>query len=167
MGVWLSAIRAVKWSGLSICSSWLVATASSACANSQAGNYYDKLDIKTAFGGLCGFSEEARIPLGGLFLNADNSSDAKSLRDDYFRRGTEATIAPNPRSRRSEDIKDTYLNPRLYRECTAIERTNSQWNGFKTLLVRFRKTPTVDLPFIFWHLPCSCCAKFCPAKNPE
>lgn len=166
MGVWLSATRAAKRPGPPTCSSWLVAAAL-ACANSQAGNYYDRFNVKTSFGGLCGLTEEARISLGGLFLSAYNGFNAKSLRDDYFRRGTEATIAPNLRSRRSEGIEYTYLNPRLYRECTAMERTNSQWNGFKTLLVRFRKTPTVDLPFIFLHLPCFCCAKFYPTKNPE
>ena len=121
MGVWLSVTRAAKWSGPSICSSWLVATASSACTNSKADKHHERFDIKTSFGGLCGFLEEARISLEGLFLNADNSSDAKALRDDYFRRGTEATIALNPRSRRSEDIEDTYLKP----ERSAIERTNS------------------------------------------
>ena len=138
-----------------------------ACANLQAGNHHDRFDIKTSFGGLCGLPQEARISLEGLFLNANNGFDAKALRDDYFRRGIEATIALNPRFRRSEDTEDTYLNPELYRERTTIERTNSWRDGFKTLLVRFRKTPTIGSPFIIWHLPCFCCAKFYPTKNPE
>ena len=119
-----------------------------ACANSQAGNHHDRFDIKTSFGGLCGLPEEAQISLEGLFLNANNGSGAKASRDDCFRRGIEATIALNPRSRRSEDTKYTYLNPELYRERTAIERTNSWRDSFKTLLVRFRKTPTIGSPII-------------------
>ena len=105
-----------------------------ACANLQVGNHHDRFDIKTSFGGLCGLPEEAQILLEGIFLNADNGSDAKALRDDYFRRGIEANIALNLRSRRSEDIEDTYLNLELYRERTATERTNSWRDGFKTLL---------------------------------
>ena len=119
-----------------------------ACANLQAGNHHDRFDIKSSFGGLCGLLEEAQILLEEIFLNADNGFDAKKLRGVYLRRGIEATIALNPRSRRSEDTKDTYLNPELYRERTAIERTNSWRDGFKTLLVRFRKTPTIGSPII-------------------
>jgi transposase len=108
-----------------------------ACASPQAGNHHDLFDIETSFGELCALLEEAQISLEGLFLNADSGFDAKALRDDCFRRGIEANIALNPRSRKSEAAEDTYLDTELYRERIAIERTNSWLDSFKTLLVRF------------------------------
>ena len=94
-----------------------------ACASPQAGNHHDLFDIETSFGELCGLLEEAHISLEGLFLNADSGFDANVLRDECFRRGIEANIALNPRSRKSENADGTYLDPVLYRERTAIERT--------------------------------------------
>ena len=110
-----------------------------ACVSPQAGNHHDLFDIKTSFGELCGLLEEAPISLEGLFLNADSGFNTQVLRDDCFRRGIEANIARNPRTRKSEDAEDTYLDldTELYRERTAIERTNSWLDRFKTQLVRF------------------------------
>ena len=71
------------------------------------------------------------------------------LRDDCFRRGIEANIARNPRSGKSEDAEDPYLDTELYRERTAIERTNSWLDSFKTLLVRFETTAENWLAFHF------------------
>lgn len=108
-----------------------------ACASPQAGNHHDVVDIETLFSELCALVEEAQISLEGLFLNAGSDFDAKALRDDCFRRGIEANIALNPRSRKSEAAQDTYVHPELYRERTAIARTNAWLDGFKTLLVRY------------------------------
>ena len=120
-----------------------------ACASPQAGNHHDLFDIETSFGELCGLLEEAHISLEGLFLNADSGFDANVLRDECFRRGIEANIALNPRSRKSENADGTYLDPVLYRERTAIERTNSWLDSFKTLLVRFETTAENWLAFHF------------------
>ena len=120
-----------------------------ACASPQAGNHHDLFDIATSFGELCGLLEEARILLEGLFLNANSGFDAMLLRDDCFRRGIEANIARNPRFRKSEDAEDPYLDTELYRERTAIERTNSWLDSFKTLLVRFETTAENWLAFHF------------------
>ena len=120
-----------------------------ACASPQAGNHHDLFDIETAFGELCGLLQEAQISLEGLFLNADSGFDAKVLREDCFRRGIEANIALNPRSHKSADAEQTYLDPELYRERTAIERTNSWLDSFKTLLVRFETNPGNWLAFHF------------------
>ena len=72
-------------------------------------------------------------------MNADSGFKTQVLRDDCFRRGIEANIARNPRTRKSEDAEDTYLDldTEPYRERTAIERTNSWLDSFKTQLVRF------------------------------
>ncbi|AWM31905.1 transposase [Hymenobacter nivis] len=85
----------------------------------------------------------------GLFLNADSGFDAKVLRGDCFRHGIEANIARNPHSRTSETAEDTYTNPELYRERTAIERTNAWLDSFKTLLGRYETTVGNWLAFHF------------------
>ncbi len=108
-----------------------------ACATPQAGNHHDLFDIETQFGELCALVEEAQISLDGLFLNADSGFDASRLRDDCFRRGIEANIAQNPRSGQQEAAADLYFDDELYRQRTAIERTNAWLDGFKTLLVRY------------------------------
>ena len=79
----------------------------------------------------------------------DMGFGTRILRDDCFRRGIEANIARNPRSGKSEDAEDPYLDTELYRECTAIERTNSRLDSFKTLLVRFETTAENWLAFHF------------------
>ena len=96
--------------------------------------------------------EEAHISLGGLFLQADSGFDCKSLRDACFRRGIEANMALNPRSRKSEDTEETWLATELYRERTANERTASErtssWlASFKALLVRFETSAENWLAF--------------------
>ena len=108
-----------------------------ACATPQAGNHHDLFDIETSFGELCALLESAQISLDGLFLNADSGFDASTLRTDCFRRGIEANIAHNPRSGPGETNADTYFDDELYRQRTAIERTNAWLDGFKTLLVRY------------------------------
>ena len=108
-----------------------------ACASPQAGNHHDLFDIETSLGELCSLLEAAQISFEGLFLNAASGVDAKNLRDDCFRRGIQANLALNPRSHQSEAAADTAIDPELYRERTAIERTNSWLDRCKTLLVRF------------------------------
>jgi transposase len=120
-----------------------------ACASPQAGNHHDLFDIETSFGQLCALLEEAQISLEGLFLNADSGFDAKVLRQDCFRRGSEANIAPNPRSSKKVELEDTFLDPELYRERTAVERTNAWLDSFKTLLVRFETNAENWLAFHF------------------
>ena len=120
-----------------------------ACASPQAGNHHDLFDIETSFGERCSLLEEAHIALEGLFLNADSGFDAQILREDCFRRGIEANIARNPRSSNREEAEGSYLDHELYRQRTAIERTNSWLDSFKTLLVRFETSVENWLAFHF------------------
>jgi len=120
-----------------------------ACASPQAGNHHDVFDIETSFGELCTLVEEAHISLEGLFLNADSGFDAKCLREECFRRGIEANIAVNPRSGQKKEAEDQYFDTELYRQRTAIERTNSWLDSFKTLLVRFETSAENWLAFHF------------------
>ena len=54
-----------------------------------------------------------------------------------------------PRSSKGEEAAATYLDTELYRERTAIERTNSWLDSFKTLLVRFETNADNWLAFHF------------------
>ncbi len=118
-----------------------------ACASPQAGNHHDVFDIETSFAELCALVEEAQISLEGVFLNADSGFDAKRLREECFRRGIEANIALNPRSGERDEKEDVYFDAELYRQRTAIERTNSWLDSFKTLLVRFETSAENWLAF--------------------
>ena len=120
-----------------------------ACASPQAGNHHDVFDIETSFGELCTLVEEAQISLEGLFLNADSGFDSQNLRQECFRRGIETNIAVNPRSGKKEEAEDLYFDTELYRQRTAIERTNSWLDSFKTLLVRFETSAENWLAFHF------------------
>ena len=120
-----------------------------ACATPQAGNHHDLFAIETSFGELYDLVEEVRISLDGLFLHADSGFDASSLGDDCFRRGIEANIAQKPHSGQKEAAADSYFDEELYRQRTAIERTNARLEGFKTLLVRYESNVDNWLAFHF------------------
>ena len=94
-------------------------------------------DIKALFDELCDLVREAQIRLDGLFLNADSGFDARVLREACFRRDIGVNIAHNPRSAPSDAAADHYFDAELYRQRTAIERTNAWLDSFKTLLVRY------------------------------
>lgn len=120
-----------------------------ACAHPQAGNHHDLFDITAVFAELCELVEAAQISLEGVFLNADSGFDAQVLRTDCFRRGIEANIAPNPRSTQREAAEEPYFDDELYRQRTAIERTNAWLDGFKTLLVRYETSVENWMAFHF------------------
>ena len=82
-------------------------------------------------------------------MNADSGFDARALREAYFRRDIEANMAHNPRSAPSEAAADHYFDAELYRQRTAIERTNAWLDSFKTLLVRYETNVENWLAFHF------------------
>lgn len=137
-----------------------------ACATPQAGNHHDLFDIETSFGELCAMLEQAQITLDGLFLNADRGFDASGLRDECFRRGIEANIAHNPRSGKNEPPADQYFDDELYRQRTAIERTNAWLDGFKTLLVRYETNAENWLAFHFLAFAVLLLRKIPPEPKP-
>ena len=67
---------------------------------------------------------------------ADNGFDARTLRAARFRRDGEANGARNARSAPSETAAGHCFGPERYRQRTAIERTNTWPDRFKTLFVR-------------------------------
>lgn len=120
-----------------------------ACASPQADNHHDLFDTETSFGERCSLLGEAQIALEGIFPNANNEFDAKTLRADCFRRGIKANIAPNPRSGQRQEAEDTHLDSKLYSPRTAMERSNAWLDRFKTLLVRFATSVDSWLAFHF------------------
>ena len=58
------------------------------------------------------------------------------MREVCGRRDSEANMAHNPRSAPSEAAADHYFAAELYRQRTAIGRTNTWLDSFKALLVR-------------------------------
>ena len=137
-----------------------------ACATPQAGNHHDLFDIKTTFGELCTLLEEAQIRLEGLFLNADSGFDSSDLRLDCFQRDIEANIAHNRRSGTNEAAADQYFDEELYRQRTAIERTNAWLDGFKTLLVRYESHIDSWLAFHFLAFAVLLLRKIPPDEKP-
>ena len=120
-----------------------------ACATPQAGNHHELFDIEALFDELCDLIQEAQIRLDDLFLNTDSGFFANVLREACFRRDIEANIAHNPRSAPSDDAADHYFDAGLYRQRTAIERTNAWLDSFKTLLVRYEANAQNWLAFHF------------------
>ena len=120
-----------------------------ACASPQAGNHHDLFTIEVLFDELCELVQEAQIVLEDLFMNADSGFDARALREACFRRDIEANIAHNPRSAPSEATADHYFDAELYRQRTAIERTNAWLDRFKTRLVRYETNVQNWLAFHF------------------
>ena len=123
-------------------------------------------DIETLFDELCELVQEAQIRLDGLFLNANNGFDASVLRDACFRRDREANIAHNPRSASSEAATDHCFDAELYRQRTAIERTNAWLDSFKTLLVRYETNVQNWLAFHFLAFTVLLLRKIPPNEKP-
>ena len=120
----------------------------------MAGNHYNLFDIKALFDELCNLIQEAQTPLNGLFPNADSSFDARVLREACFRHDIEANIAHSPRSAPGAAIADRYFDAERYRQRTAIERTNTGLDRFKTLLMRYETNVQLAcLPFSGLYRP--------------
>ena len=80
---------------------------------------------------------------------ATGAFDAKAWRNDCFRRDIAANIAENPRVRKSAEAEGTYANTELCRDRTAVERTNSWLDRFKTWLVRVETSVEKWPAFLF------------------
>jgi len=137
-----------------------------ACATPQVGNHHDLFDIEALFDELCDLVREAQIRLDGLFLNADSGFDARVLREACFRRDIEANIAHNPHSAPSDAAADHYFDAELYRQRTAIERTNAWLDSFKTLLVRYETNVQNWLAFHFLAFTVLLLRKIPPNEKP-
>jgi transposase len=105
-----------------------------------AGNHNDLYDIEVQFEVVTGTLEQANIPVGGLFLNADAGFDSKDFRKSCEKKEINANICFNKRNGNVD--RDEYFDIELYKERYAIERTNAWMDSFRSLLNRFDTTVT-------------------------
>ena len=89
------------------------------------------------------------------------------MRETCSRRDIEANIAHNPRSAPSKAAADHYFDAELYRQRTAIERTNAWLDSFITLLVRYETNVENGLTFHFLAFIVLLLRRIPPDKNPK
>ena len=103
-----------------------------------AGNHNDLYDIEACVEELLGTLESAKIPIQGLFINADAGFDSELFRQACANKQITANVAHNKRNGKlSTDHK---IDEELYHERYAVERTNAWIDSFRSLLNRFDTT---------------------------
>ncbi len=103
-----------------------------------AGNHNDLYDIEACIEELLGTLESAKIPIQGLFINADAGFDSELFRQACANKQVIANVAHNKRNGKlSTDHK---IDEELYHERYAVERTNAWIDSFRSLLNRFDTT---------------------------
>ena len=138
-----------------------------ACASPQAGNYRDLFSIEALLNELCDLVQGAQTAPEDLFMNADSGCAARALREACFRRDIEANTAHGPRSAPSEAAADHYLGTELYRQRTAIARTNAWLDSLKPCSCAVKRTWGTGEPSIFWPLPSCYPVGYPQTKNPK
>jgi transposase len=103
-----------------------------------AGNHNDLYDIEVQFEVVTATLEEADIPVGGLFLNADAGFDSKDFRNSCSKKDINANVCFNKRN--GDADRDEYFDKELYDERYAVERTNAWMDSYRSLLNRFDTT---------------------------
>ncbi|UUV20248.1 IS5 family transposase [Paenimyroides aestuarii] len=103
-----------------------------------AGNHNDLFNIEVQFEVITGTLEQAKIPVEGLFLNADAGFDSKEFRLCCEKKEIHANICFNKRN--GDTDRDEYFDQELYNERYKIERTNAWMDSFRSILNRFDTT---------------------------
>jgi IS30 family transposase len=88
-----------------------------------AGNHNDLYDIEVQFEVVITTLQEARIPIEGLFLNADAGFDSKDFRKSCGKKDINANVCFNKRNGNSH--RDEYFDKELYSQRYAVEHTNA------------------------------------------
>ena len=110
-----------------------------------AGNHNDLYQIEAQLDEIFDTLKEAKIPIDGLFLNADKGFDTKTYRKWCEQRGIFANTPYN--KRRGEKDHYNLVDELLYKERYAIERTNAWMDSFRSILNRFDITLTSWIGF--------------------
>lgn len=116
-----------------------------ALSSPVSGNHHDLYQIEKAIDELVETLSVAKIPVDGLFINADAGFDAESFRLTCFRYGIVTNIAFNKRNASHND--EYLLDETLYKERYSIERTNAWMDSFRSLLNRFDFTTSSWISF--------------------
>ena len=103
------------------------------------GNHNDLFEIEVQFEVVTATLEDAKIPVEGLFMNADAGFDSKEFRSVCAKKEINANICFNKRNGSADD-RDEYFDKELYDERYAVERTNAWMDSFRSLLNRFDTT---------------------------
>ena len=106
-----------------------------------AGNHNDIYDIEVQFEVVTATLESAKIPIDGLFLNADAGFDSRNFRKSCHKTEINANICFNKRNG-DKTNRDEYFDKELYEERYAVERTNAWMDSYRSLLNRFDTTTT-------------------------
>ena len=101
-----------------------------------SGNHHDLYEINKAFKNICEILEQADIDTRGLVMNADAGFDSRGFREYCDGLEILANIDINKRNAKNTDY-EYLVDPELYKERFAVERTNAWIDGFKSLLVRY------------------------------
>ncbi len=107
-----------------------------AMSSPVAGNHHDSYQIKDSLPELFEPLNKAKIPLDGLFVNADSGFDCEAFREICLREGIFPNVSFNHRNGDNND-EDYLLDELLYKERFTIERTNAWMDSFRTILNRF------------------------------
>jgi transposase len=112
-----------------------------------AGNHNDLYEIESCLEEITDTLLSARIPVEGLFINADAGFDSENLLSACTGKGIIANVAYNKRSGAKEQYR--ILDDRLYKERYTIERTNAWMDSFRSVLNRFDTTRSSWMGFNF------------------
>ena len=89
-------------------------------------------------GVVTGTSEEADIPVEGLFPDADAGFDSKEFRKTCGKKVVNANICFNKSN--GDNDRDGCFDQKLYDKRYAIERTNAWMDSYRSRLTRFDTT---------------------------
>lgn len=101
-----------------------------------AGNHNDLFEINSQFGRMISDLRKAKIPIDGLFMNADAGFDSSGFRKFCIKNGIIPNFDHNKRNSKTNDYQHV-LDELLYKERFSVERTNAWLDAFKMILVRF------------------------------
>ena len=123
-----------------------------ACAQPVDVNHNDLKQIEIQIKEIVDQLSQARIPVEGLFLNADSGFDSKKLRQILEKHGIMLNAPLNKRNAHSLDA-DFMLDEEMYKERFVVERTNAWFDSFRTLLIR--QDTTIDSWWTWHFIACS------------
>ena len=105
-----------------------------ACSDSISGNHNDAFELVKNFTGMLDSFQASKIPVDGLFLNADAGFDTKEFRNQLDELGIIDNIDNNKRNGMNDA---SFIDELLYQKRFVIERTNAWLDAFKAILVKF------------------------------
>jgi transposase len=101
-----------------------------------SGEHHDAFLIEEQFTKALSYLQKAKIPIDGLFMNADAGFDVKAFREFCLKLGIIPNINFNP-SHGTVSDREEYFDELLYENRIIIERAFAWLDAYKALLLRF------------------------------